>query len=831
MKIKSHSNPTILSTLEVYVSTASIISIGVGVAVLTGWFFDNTFLKSIFLNAATMKANTALCFLLAGVSLWLLRKGDASPKQKRMGQVFAILILFITLPTLSQYIFGLNLGFDQFLVKDLQTASNAYPGRMSQITTICFILISLALLQIGSRLSQYFSIFVFTLVLLALIGYLFDFESLYRLPGYGSVAVHTAFTFLVVSLGILAAQPTNNIMQTLTSNLPGSARTRILLPTTIFLIVFLAWLIEQGESRGLLNSDNKTVILVTSLILIYTPLLYFSAKYINQSEEKIIYGKRLYATLSQVNQTIVRSQNQQELFETICKVAVDFGEFRLAWIGLLEENTHIVRPVAFKGVGIEIFESITINLDIPPFDEGLLSRAFTHEKIETSDNLRTDNRMKHWYQNISKYGYHSAVVIPFHLRGKTIGFLSLYATEQDFFKRNEEILLLEEMALDISFALDKIQTEIERKRAEEKIHRQLNYLTALQDIDRTIASAFDIHISLDTLISKAISMLEVDAATVLLINYTNNTLEFAAGDGFRTNAIKEANVKIGESYAGMVALKRYILKIQNLKDEPNNLFATGFLEGEDFVSYYGVPLIAKGKVIGVLEVFQRSLIKRDQDWLDFLNTLAGQAAIAIDNAQLFSGLQRSNIELSLAYDATIEGWSAALDLRDKETEGHSQRVTEMTVKLARRMGVKESELVHIRRGALLHDIGKLGIPDQILLKPEKLTKDEWETMQKHPAYAYNMLLSITYLKYALDIPYSHHEKWDGTGYPRGLKSEGIPLAARIFAIVDVWDALTSDRPYRKRWTKEQAQSYIEEQSGKHFDPQVVEVFLKLLNDK
>lgn len=187
----------------------------------------------------------------------------------------------------------------------------------------------------------------------------------------------------------------------------------------------------------------------------------------------------------------------------------------------------------------------------------------------------------------------------------------------------------------------------------------------------------------------------------------------------------------------------------------------------------------------------------------------------------------SNIELTLAYDATIEGWSRALDLRDKETDDHSRRVTDTTILLARAAGMSEAELAHVRRGALLHDIGKMGLPDRILLKPGPLTEGEWEIMRRHPSYAYDLLSPIAYLRPALDIPYCHHEKWDGSGYPRGLKGERIPLSARIFAIVDAWDALTSERPYSPAWNEEKVNDYLREQSGKHFDPLVVELFMKM----
>jgi putative nucleotidyltransferase with HDIG domain len=188
------------------------------------------------------------------------------------------------------------------------------------------------------------------------------------------------------------------------------------------------------------------------------------------------------------------------------------------------------------------------------------------------------------------------------------------------------------------------------------------------------------------------------------------------------------------------------------------------------------------------------------------------------------------MELAIAYEATIEGWSRALDLRDKETEGHTQRVTELTMALAKAVGIKDNELQHIRRGALLHDIGKMGISDQILLKKGELTPEEMEIMRTHPILAFKMLQPIAYLRHALEIPYSHHEKWDGTGYPRGLKGEQIPLVARIFALADVWDALTSSRPYRKAWTKKKALAYIKQQSGTHFDPQLVKIFLRTIKE-
>lgn len=319
--------------------------------------------------------------------------------------------------------------------------------------------------------------------------------------------------------------------------------------------------------------------------------------------------------------------------------------------------------------------------------------------------------------------------------------------------------------------------------------------------------------------------LGMDAADILIFNSYLQMLEYGADCGFRTKAVRKSQVHLGESYAGRAALERQLVQIPNLKDEPDNLLLLPLLTDEEFVSYYGVPLIFKGQINGVLEVYHRAAHEPNAEWFDFLYALAGQASIAIEITTLFESLQRSNSELTLAYDATIEGWSHALDLRDKETEGHTQRVTEMTVKLARAFDLNGAELVHARWGALLHDIGKMGVPDGILLKSGPLTEEEWVVMKKHPTFAFEMLSPIRYLRLALDIPYCHHEKWDGTGYPRGLKGSQIPLVARIFAVVDVWDALSSDRPYRAAWTNEKVREFILASSGTHFDPQVVDVFM------
>lgn len=924
-----------------------------------------------------------------------------------------------------------------------------------------------------------------------------------------------------------------------------------------------------------------------------------------QAEQQVLQMKRLYATLSQVNQMIVRVHSRDDLFQSICNVAVEFGKFSLAWISLLDEDTKDVKPVVANGVDLSQWPFTIVNL-LSSDQSGITVTAFRTSRVVTSNDIQRDERTQHVHKNIHDTAYHSSAIVPFQLRGRTIGALGLVSNEMDLFKAEEEIHLLEEMGLDISFALDTLEVEAahkqaelqlvkseerfrtafdnmlegtqiigldwrylyinrsaevhnrrpstellgnvymemwpgiedthvfamikrcleqripceiqnefvypdganglfelliqpipegvlilslditerkrvettrdqlarivdasedsilsktlngiitswnhgseqlygysaeeivgksilliipsdrpnelpdiltrirhgehvkhyetirvrkdgtkvdisitvspmfdntgtiigastiarditdrkkaerklsaneahlravhealaegiafidmngtimskndavdrvlgrpleeltdpsldprwriirsngtlfpieeqpayvalrsgqpvrnvemgvpardgtlkwavvnaqlvhdlilgttlgvvvsffditNRKQAEEQIRNQLQHLNSLREIDTAILSSFGMKIGLDAVVSRTIIELNIDAADILVLNSASGSLEYRSGWGFDTNTIQNHIVHFGEGLAGRCAQNRQPVYIRDLRAHADQFTRKALLTEEKFIGYCCIPLIDQDEVKGVLEIFHRGPLEPKQDWLDFLHTLAGQAAIAIQSATLFSGLQHSNRELYLAYDATIAGWSRAMDLRDKETAGHTQRVTELTLELARAVGVNDDELIHIRRGALLHDMGKLGVPDDVLLKPGKLTDEEWVAMRKHPQYAYDMFSSISYLLPALDIPYCHHEKWNGTGYPRGLKGEQIPLAARLFAVVDVWDALRSDRPYRPSWPQEKVLEYIRAESGTHFDPMAVEVFLNVINEK
>lgn len=380
---------------------------------------------------------------------------------------------------------------------------------------------------------------------------------------------------------------------------------------------------------------------------------------------------------------------------------------------------------------------------------------------------------------------------------------------------------------DYSRTLVTIMDITERKKSEAQIMLQIRYLAALRAVDMAISASMDLPITLRVLLNQVTQQLVVDAASILLLDPHTQTLKFSAGIGFPSPAVEATSLRLGQSYAGQAALERRMIFADDLATTSSRLLTKEFKK-DNFSNYIGVPLVSKGIVKGVLELFNRSPFFQDPAWISLLESMAGQAAIAIENAMLLDEVQKVNINLRSAYDATLEGWARSLELRDGDTGSHSKRVADLTIELAQTAGYQGEGLLHIRRGALLHDIGKMGIPDSILLKPGPLTEEEWVTMRTHPAIGKRLLNSIDFLQPAIEIPYCHHERWDGKGYPEGLNGTQIPFAARVFAVVDCWDTLRSDRPWRKAWTDEKAWQYIESNSGKAYDPQIVEKFRELL---
>ena len=450
-------------------------------------------------------------------------------------------------------------------------------------------------------------------------------------------------------------------------------------------------------------------------------------------------------------------------------------------------------------------------------ESNIISHTFLSGKVLVSSEFISDPLAKLQNWDIAPAGM-GGVCIPIQSTAGTMGVLMIGLEKGS--ELTDQLGLLATLA-------EIAGNSIHRAQLFEHNREQIRRLTTLRDIDSAIASSFDLRLTLNILMDQTIKHLGVNAITIGLYHQDLQNITYIGGSGFQSSSATRPPTRIGEGLAGQVIIRQKMFHITDLQNSPE-IKNEPLIKREGFVTYIGIPLIVKGQIKGVFEVFHRTPLLPTPDWMEFLHTLAGQAAIAIDNSQLFENLQRSNQELIQAYDTTLEGWARALELRDRETEGHTRRVTDLTLRLAKYMGISDHEMINIHRGVLLHDIGKMGVPDHILKKTGQLDANEWQEMRQHPVYAYNLLSPISYLRGAVDIPYCHHEHWDGSGYPRGLKGEQIPLAARIFSVVDIWDALLSDRPYRKAWSPDQVIEYLKDIAGTHLDPTIVEIFLKMI---
>ncbi len=417
-----------------------------------------------------------------------------------------------------------------------------------------------------------------------------------------------------------------------------------------------------------------------------------------------------------------------------------------------------------------------------------------------------------------QYGICSMMFVPVMGHGVLQGGVEIWESRRRREFTLAEIHLAQAMAGHAAAVIENAQL-FDAERAQLRLSRTLEQVGALLTTELGLGEA------LERLFDLLAQVVACDSVSVQLLN-ADGTLKLASGRGFPD--LERARQIVREIGDQGVKRRHWSqgrpLVIPDTHSDERWIVSPG---AEYIRSWIGAPLMIKGRMIGVLNVDSRTVNTYDQAAANTVMAFANQAAVAIENARLFEKVLDHANELALAYDNTLAGWGRALEMRDELTEGHTRRVTELTLRLARAMGLSEEQIVHIHRGAILHDIGKMGIPDSILLKKSALTPEEETIMRRHPQFAYDMLYPIEFLRPALVIPLYHHEKWDGAGYPHGLKGKEIPLAARIFAVADVWDALTSDRPYRPAWSKKQARLHIQEESGKYFDPEIVKQFLLL----
>lgn len=534
-----------------------------------------------------------------------------------------------------------------------------------------------------------------------------------------------------------------------------------------------------------------------------------------QAEEAMRRQKNRAETLARTAARLNARLNLKEILNTVCEEAARSLNVHAVALFLFDKPSNLFYLAA--GVGwpekaYQLAKPIPANISKGYFQNG--GRITVIEDFRDHPNLPNARLL-------AELDARSAALTLLRRDSEIVGKLGVYTLGEPRSFTKDDLALLEGLG-------DLAGQAIVNARLFDELENSLAQLRALHTIDLAISASLDLRVTLDILLDQVVHLLGVDAAAIWLFNPTSQSLEYAVGRGFVLNQPIRSQMALDKGITGRVVVERRLIYLTDFDHYTSKDATLGKLAREGFAAYAGVPLIAKGQVKGVLEVFQRQFRDQGSHWIELLEALAGQGAIAIDNAFLFDQLQRSNEELNSAYDTTLENWIEILDRRNGEPPYHTRHLIETTLGLARKMGMKDDELIHIRRGAMLHDVGMWEISEQILTKTEPLTEEEWMLIRQHPVAAYRMLSSIPYLRPALDIPYCHHEKWDGSGYPRGLKGDQIPLSARLFAVVDVWQALTSPKPYRPAWTADRAREYLSHQAGKHFDPEIVRIFLEMI---
>lgn len=525
------------------------------------------------------------------------------------------------------------------------------------------------------------------------------------------------------------------------------------------------------------------------------------------SERKI--RERQREAIAAIAGAVRATSTRQEIAELTLKVVDEFMQVESVAIGFVAPHMQHIILEHVTGT----LKNRLLNQKLP-MDNSISGEVFRSGKPYLTNDLKSE---RNFYTKDLLDSVNASAWIPLVAEGASMGVIIVSSSRSIEQAEYNTLVPVADMAA----------SAMQRAVLAEQMQQRLQHLTALRTINVSIGSSFDLRVTLNVLVNQIHTQLGVDAVDVLLLEPNTRLLKCVASNGFRSRAVDEMSFWLGEGLVGRIALERQPVQFFEPKGIASNFSNREWLALEEFVAYHAIPLLVKGEVKGVLETFHRAPYTGHNDFIQLLEALAMETAIAIDKSELLETLQRTNQDISIAYDKTIEGWARALEMRDQDTEGHTRRVAEWTTRLAQACGITGANLMHIRRGALLHDLGKIGVPDVILLKAGPLTEEEWVVMRKHPILVYEMLSSIEFLRPALDIPYCHHERWDGSGYPRGLRGEEIPIAARIFAVIDVWDALRHDRYYRKAWPEDETVAYIKEQAGKTLDPEIVGIFLDL----
>ncbi len=538
------------------------------------------------------------------------------------------------------------------------------------------------------------------------------------------------------------------------------------------------------------------------------------------NEELLKEQIRQHRTMRELGLSFAGELTPEGVARAAVRKCAEIVEATLAWIGV-KEIDGTIRPLTCWPEQHPFFEGLQVRWDNTPLSKGPTGRAVVSGQPHNFPDFAVDPSVEPWRPRLQQSNIRSGLAIPLIYKDRVLGNVTLYSNKSGHFVGWRERVLEEVSPF--------IAAELSAQLAYAVAEQRLAQLEGLRRIDLQIISEPRPELVMDQVLREAIAGLGVDAAAFVTISKEGRARVLCCM-GFRKFPPEEFPLLHGGIRHRAVETKSRVI-LESIPHAGKEFALGEFWLSQGFVWYCGQPIMTHDRVLGLLELYSRRVLHPSSEWFALLETLAGQGAIGLELAWHVEKVVRQGEELRLAYEATLHGWVKALEMRDRETEGHSQRVTSITLKMARLSGVPEEQLPHIERGALLHDLGKIGIPDSILCKPGPLTEEEWAIMRQHPTLAKRMLEEIEFLRPAIDIPYCHHEKWDGTGYPRGLAGEAIPWAARLFAVVDVWDALMSDRPYRKAWSRDETLSYLSTQSGSHFDPRAVDLFFQVMRSE
>lgn len=597
-------------------------------------------------------------------------------------------------------------------------------------------------------------------------------------------------------------------------NIPSMTTKRLapIIRVTIIYLVFAGlWILFSDQALSLLISDPEEYqrfqtykgwffVLVTSVLLFFTLLNEFRKQWQYELELE---------TMASISAEISGYHDIDLLTQSVLQFLIDHFQCERAFIAVNDESDPniLVKLIETKSKPNQL---LYIDKD-EAFVNFILNRGLTISSMRRSQFTQPAAL------RLTK-AYPAYLITPLINEGAVIGFLG-FAREKQIRSKDHHI----QKTIATSVAQQLNTTRLIKDNL-----KQIDHLSTLRNIDEAILKEMDIHSLMDILVNILVQDLDVDGVSITFLDAESEHIHISRSRNLPTDFTIQFNIyrKFFNFYDTELIIPNLNIAHPIIEQlPPHHPITNG-----KFIGYILFPLFAKGKKIGLIEVFTKDNLQWKQAEHDFFNSVCKQVAIALESITNLTNLTQSNDQLLLAYEQTLVGWSRALELRDKETQDHTNRVTNLTLKMAKRVNIPDDQLIHIKRGALLHDIGKLGVPDDILLKPGPLTESEWNIMRLHPKYAAELLMPIAYLRPSLNIPYCHHEKWDGSGYPQGLKGSDIPIEARIFSIIDVWDALTSDRPYRNALSKEETIEYIKNQSGTHFDPELVTLFLEMITE-